>query len=420
MKKLTLDDIEIKSPGKQAKALIFEKYGSVQKFSKAIDIAPRTIYQYLKRTDLGSAKFKLKFIDAFNSSFNELILTKENQIKRFVDIIFDDIPKYTSIEDLQAITEVMKLCIEEDLKLEIIRMERNKAMYYLRDNRIEHCIEMLQELISKVYRLKYYNHWLYFNCDLARAYGSLGDYATAQKVFNNLNIDVIKEAIDNHFKNRAQYKYYYGFGVLNNRMGNHDQAKILLEKSIKCTDNIVYIGASTMNIGLSYKKKGNFDKALDYYFNALDIQTSKEHQTTLYNNIGEIYKQKGQYEIAIQYIEKAKKLIEKYNIKRKYTTFITYLEIKVLEGFTENALLKLINWTTKYNGKFVDTEFLVSGLNTIIDLSKKLNSHTSLRIVEDSIMDLIYKSENQVYIKELQCCLGSISRFFYEENFGRR
>lgn len=419
--KLTLDDIKIKSPGKQAKAHILQKYSSVRKFGKHIDMTPKTIYQYLKRTDLGSVKFKVRFREAFdNADFRELILTQEKQIERFVNIIFDDIPQYATPEDFEVIKEVKKLCFEEGLTLLKIKMDRNRAMYYLKNNRVKQCIEMLEYHIERAYRLKFYNHWIYFSCDLARAYNYIGDYTNTKKVLSGLHIDRIKESRDDDFKDRALFKYYYGYGILSNRIGLHDDAEAFYEKSLEHAKTNTHKGVSIMNIGLTYKKKGNFSKALEYYFNALEIQPSKEECVALYNNIAEIYKQKGMYDTALEYIEKAKEMIITYSIHREYVTYVTYLEIKFLKDGTESALTELMEWTKENNKKRVQKSFIIIGLNIIIDLAIKSKSYASLHMIEDLIMDIIYKSKEKIYIKELQACFGKVGMFFYEENFGGR
>ena len=59
--------------------------------------------------------------------------------------------------------------------------------------------------------------------------------------------------------------------------------------------------------GISYYKKGKYDKALEYYYKALKIDEKvlgKEHPNTAgsYNNIGNVYDKQGKYNKALEYL----------------------------------------------------------------------------------------------------------------------
>ncbi len=63
-------------------------------------------------------------------------------------------------------------------------------------------------------------------------------------------------------------------------------------------------------IGLFYKNKGEYDKALYYYNEAIYIRSKtlihdrKKHSWFIYNNIGNVYKYKGEYDRALIYLKK--------------------------------------------------------------------------------------------------------------------
>ena len=64
------------------------------------------------------------------------------------------------------------------------------------------------------------------------------------------------------------------------------------------------------NIGQVYYSQGDYTKALEYYFKALDIKEKvlgKEHPSTAtsYNNIGGGYYSQGDYTKALEYLQKA-------------------------------------------------------------------------------------------------------------------
>lgn len=420
MKKLTPEDIQLKSPGQQAKQVILDKYYSVEYFAKAIDMGVPTVYQYLKRTDLGSDKFKYKFMKAFDISFNELILSNEGQIKKFVDTIFHDYTKYTSKTDFVTFKEVKTLCKKEKMESEIIKMERNEAMYYFKTKRTEQAIDMLKEIIEKAYEKKLYYHWVYFNCDLAVIYGYISNHKKAIQIHEGLQIDNFHRTKDEDFKDKALFKRYYHYGVMCNRVRKHNKAKTLFEKSLKYAWSDMYKGASLTGIGLSHKNNEDYDIALKYYFKALEVQPSIEKKIKIYNNIAEVYKQRKEYDKAMNYIEKVLRIIDWYEIKTNYMAYVTYLEIKFLKENADSALNELMNFTVKGKENNVSKSMLIFGLNTIIELAIKAKLYEILGKVEDVIMDTMDQTEEESFIEELKKSMGTIACFFYKENYKRR
>ena len=70
------------------------------------------------------------------------------------------------------------------------------------------------------------------------------------------------------------------------------------------------MAASYNNLGLAYKNKGVYDRAIEYYEKSLRIKIAAlgdEHPSvaTSYNNLGSAYDSKGEYDRAIEYFSKA-------------------------------------------------------------------------------------------------------------------
>ena len=82
------------------------------------------------------------------------------------------------------------------------------------------------------------------------------------------------------------------------------------------------------NIGVVYKNKGDYLKALDYYFKALkmkeELKDKWEIAITL-GNIGLIYKEQGDYPIALEYYYQTLKILEELGDKKGMT--ISYINI---------------------------------------------------------------------------------------------
>ncbi len=91
--------------------------------------------------------------------------------------------------------------------------------------------------------------------------------------------------------------------------------------------------ATTYNdIGLTFKKQGDYLKALEYYFKAVDIRKKilgKEHPDTAtsYNNIGETYRSHKDYPKALEYLQKALDIRKKILGKEHPSTATTYNNI---------------------------------------------------------------------------------------------
>ena len=93
-----------------------------------------------------------------------------------------------------------------------------------------------------------------------------------------------------------------------------------------------YTATSYNDIGLTYKKQGDYTKALEYYFKALDIQKNvlgKEHPDTAisYNNIAGVYYSQGDYTKALEYYLKALDIKEKVLGKEHPDTATSYNNI---------------------------------------------------------------------------------------------
>ncbi len=67
------------------------------------------------------------------------------------------------------------------------------------------------------------------------------------------------------------------------------------------------------NIGLTYRYKGDYDKALDWFYKSLKIREQIGDQAglaTTYNNIGGVYYSKGDYDKALDWFYKSLKIAE--------------------------------------------------------------------------------------------------------------
>lgn len=411
VRKLKISDIEILSPGQLAKKAIFENYESIAAFCRAIGMSYKTVSQYLKETKLGSVKFKRRMPEALNTSYGELILTERQQVSRFVDLIFDNIRKYKTAEDYKVMIAVEKLCNDYNMKEEKMKIKRNKAMYYFNKNLVDEAIEKIEEAIE--YAKSYYNpnYYYYFKCDLARMYIHKSEYARALYMLNDINIEDMKYK---EFKDRTLYRYYYVNATVANRKDWYDISEKMYRKSIRYSRNDIDHGVCLNGIGLSFKKRKIYGKALEYYNMALEKQPSKEKHVVVYNNIAELYRVQEEYITATYYIRRAINLIEEGHVEFSFSAYKTYLEIKVCQKKEKEAFTRLMEWINQGNNSLVSKQNIIDGYITIVETAKEIKNIEVLEEAEKHVKQLIEEESFQEHIKGLHEVVGKISLAFDE------
>jgi len=140
--------------------------------------------------------------------------------------------------------------------------------------------------------------------------------------------------------NKERLMYIYGWiGLIYHGMGNLDDALLYHSRSLSLARDLGdrrMQAANLNNIAGIYEKKGELDKALDYYEESLRLQTDEKEKAPTYNNMALIYSQKGNYQKAVEYFKKAIEIGERYGdyhgvSKRKLNLGETYREMKDYE-----------------------------------------------------------------------------------------
>ena len=108
--------------------------------------------------------------------------------------------------------------------------------------------------------------------------------------------------------------------VYHYKIGDYDKALEYYFKALEIREKVLgkehpSTANSYNNIGTVYSDMGDYDKALEYYFKDLAISEKvlgKEHPDTAtsYNNIGTVYSDKGDYDKALEYLFMAKDIRE--------------------------------------------------------------------------------------------------------------
>ena len=127
------------------------------------------------------------------------------------------------------------------------------------------------------------------------------------------------------YRSIQKYEKYYLSGSLLQSLGELDDALSCYKhgKSLVPTSNEQYLSSFLNNIGLIYDARGEYDSALEYYTQALDILEKLgdlKKKASVLNNIGLIYDYRGEYDSALEYYTQALDIDEKLeNLNGKAT-----------------------------------------------------------------------------------------------------
>jgi tetratricopeptide (TPR) repeat protein len=165
------------------------------------------------------------------------------------------------------------------------------------------------------------------------------------------------ESLTSH---KEDLMYIYGWiGLIYHRMGYLDDALLYHSRSLSLARDLGdrrMQAANLNNIAEIYRKKGEFDKALNYYEESLRLKTDEKEKATTYNNMALIYNKKGNYQKAVEYLKKAIEIGERYGdyhgVSRwKFNLGNTYRKMKDYEK-AEKYILEGLEGVKKVGDKF--------------------------------------------------------------------
>ena len=137
------------------------------------------------------------------------------------------------------------------------------------------------------------------------------DFELNQQIAEICNINLIKELnnIEIQKFNNALSFAYNNIGLLYKKKANYEKALEFLEKSMNIGKEIgdkSRISNSYSSIGLVYYNQSKYEKAIDYHEKCLEIKKEigdKRGTSNSSNNLGITYYQQGNYEKALEYYE---------------------------------------------------------------------------------------------------------------------
>ncbi len=407
--KLKLEDIKILNEGQQAKIIIEAKYGTLKNFYQQENpsISLKSIMNYCCTNKIHSETFKCLVVNKSDKGWNDIVLTKQEQITGYVNKIYTDIMFYKEESDLQLFYKLVELCSKHKLVDEKALMYRNIAKNYYYRNDIQKMIENYNKAIDVI---GYQNNDILtiLTVELANHYFKEQNVDEAEVLFKKAQAYIQ----NNHVSNEALYKYHYYRGLIGNTKGKYTEAREYLEKSIQYgdiqTESMSEKGAAFLALGSNYKRVGDYEKAKECYYRALIHIREKDvyGRTMALNNLADVYCILKDYEQAIESIERAKSLLgEDKSISRYMLICQTCAEIKLMIGDTSGCyeffdlLKKMVN--TSVNKK--------ETINRIIYFINHIEDTDLLNDMYDVICYIKDNTDNYIYKHDLYSCMGRVN-----------
>ncbi len=386
MGKLKIDDVKLKAPGKQVEEMLIDRFGSIKSFAREIEMHPRTIRQYLKEKRVGSDGFRVKLTNIFDKGISEIIVSEEEQLKEIVENVYDNIREYKDEEDMEVLKAVKKLCIENELNLQSLKMQRNIAMAYFYRNEADRGIGFMESTINRINIREYLIKW---KSELGLMYFYQCKYKKSKELF-----DEVEELLTKVTKidDRTLFLHYYRYGILKSNMGSHYSAQKLFEKSLDYAKTSVERGNAMMNMGLSFKSQKKYKKDIEYHNKALIcFKNNLSKSSIILNNLADTYNLLGEYDRALYYIKLALNYVDEEDFEKSFVYYQTYAQILMCKGEFKEAIYKLLELIDKAQGEFVYRKFIIEGINTIVECGKRSNDKDILKEIEEVILKVIDK-----------------------------
>ena len=221
--------------------------------------------------------------------FNEYMLDEKKQAQRRKKI-------HKDIEDLLQQTKTVMANEDETIAARIFKV-------------IELYKKANQWAAATAYDKEKYSHLLF---DYAQFLNKYGLYKDAEQVFLR-QIAIAEELYGKEHENIAAS--YNEIGLVYKRQGDYGKALEYYFKDLAICEKVLGTehpdtATSYNNIAGVYYAQGDYDKALEYYFKTSEIfekVLGTEHPSTAtsYNNIGLVYHEQGDYGKALEYHQKA-------------------------------------------------------------------------------------------------------------------
>jgi len=303
-------------------------------------------YKYVKRKTLEDKNIAVQLLEkAVELDENFLgaksifasIARDEGDSEKAIEITLNVLDQAEKIDD----SKIIKKCLN------------NLGFYYNNSGQYEKAEPYLLRLIeiAEEQNDNYWLGWGYGNLSVTVLFGS------------NNNIQEIERAEEYNAKAFSLYKNSDSKkrvapnrefrGYIYRYKGDYDMALNYYYQSHEMfleLDNTTRIWSNLLQLGTTYNLKGDYNKALDYFGRSLKIAEKLEEKSWIawtLNNLGKIYFMQGEYEKSVKYLERSAKLMQEQK-KDDYEQDLDvmcylYLSYKALgEQYDESEIRSLI------------------------------------------------------------------------------
>ncbi|MFT5749775.1 MAG: signal transduction histidine kinase [Ancylomarina sp.] len=258
--------------------------------------------------------------------------------------------------------------------------------------------------LSKSNKLRKYEAISYI--ELGHIYSDLGNYSKALDVYlkaNNIvesyNLEDLKFSTLLNIINTYAYKNQWDLSII--------KLNDLLKSS---KNNSAEIAIIYNNLGTAYEEKKEYQKSLDYYLKALEInkKSQNKRRTNLgkdYHNLGSVHYSLANYDLAIEYLEKSLDIAKNRKSKIDYVynyEFLAKVYTKLKQFDKANIFLSdaiTLAKEIKMKDKELDLiKFKTEYYFAIGDLELASKSFFEY----DSLRDLFIKNEKSENIIQMQ------------------
>jgi tetratricopeptide (TPR) repeat protein len=411
--KLTSSDIIIFNEKQQIKQTLLKEYGSLEAAADKLGLYCDTLQNYLRGSIKLPDKFKAKLCLTLNKGYDEIVISPEQQIMSYISSIVDYPYLYDSHNDLETFEKIRNICVELKFYDGIGKAYFIIGTLYYKLGNIDLAFKYYNDAIEILeLNSKSYNVLIEVTSRIAFQAYKQQNISFAGSYFDKAELQMSK------YKENIDYKslfyFYYYKGVYLQELKELDLSRDYLYKASELAANSRWKAATVCLIGLSYKRQGEYKKAIEIYNESLSMVGDGNYPTksSICNNIAEAYRAYGKLDEASYYIDKAFEYLGDTNDEaRRINFFHTYACINVDKGEYTKNFENLISYITQNNNYIIDKEYIIQAITLLTKLAEMRNDQVEFNKIKEVIISLIKEYDNDMntmFLHNLKACLGDI------------
>lgn len=405
MNKYSAKDVKLLGEGAQLKAYIDKKHGSLKDFYYKHDLKVSLVSfrTYLARDKISSDVLKLALVKALNKGYNDIVKSKEEQIKEIVKNITCNIDLYNDKSDEYVLDIVIKQTKNLGFDRHTSDMYIAKAKYYHKMNRISHVMDCYEMAISIMKRMDI-SAMVQYYIEMVIIYFRENMKDNALDIINIL--DEYIKLYKKNLSNNILFRFYYWKGIMYLEKDSILCRK-LFKKALNYASTNVEKAGTIQNIGLSYRYEKVYKLAIAKYEEAYNLYDEDDivRRSSIWNNIAMVNMCQSSLIKASENINKAIEMLSNKMDYRFYMKYLhTFAKINLLKG-NEKEVIKYFEALEKCCNKELDKEVLMYDITEILNY---IVAQSNLKAIAEVIMRIKEMQVSEKFKKDLLGCLGII------------